>query len=136
MSLINNFPIKSYLSNPKLKREGQIINMTQHQVEEFIKCADDPIYFIEHYMKVVTLDRGLVQIKLYDYQRDVVNACHLDRKVVMKYPRQSGKCHDKSTKYRLRNKKTGIVVEMTAEQFHVYQSICRLVEELKNEEIK
>lgn len=83
--------IKSYLSNPRLKREGQQVALSQEQLESYIKCANDPTYFLENYMKVVTLDRGLVQISLYPYQKDIINACHNERKVVMKMTRQSGK---------------------------------------------
>ena len=83
--------IKSYLSNPRLKREGQQVSLSQQQVEEYIRCANNPVYFIEHYMKVVTLDKGLVQISLYDYQKDIIDSCHNERKVVMKMTRQSGK---------------------------------------------
>lgn len=83
--------IKSYLSNPRLKREGQQVALSQQQVEDYIRCANDPVYFLENYMKVVTLDKGLVQISLYDYQKDIVDACHNERKVAMKMTRQSGK---------------------------------------------
>jgi hypothetical protein len=83
--------IKSYLSNPRLKREGQQVSLTQEQLESYIKCANDPIYFLENYMKVVTIDRGLVQISLYPYQKDIVESCHNERKVAMKMTRQSGK---------------------------------------------
>lgn len=83
--------IKSYLSNPRLKREGQQVALSQEQLESYIKCANDPVYFLENYMKVVTLDRGLVQISLYPYQKDIIDSCHNERKVAMKMTRQSGK---------------------------------------------
>ena len=41
--------IKSYLSNPRLKREGQQVALTQQQVEDYIRCANDPVYFRELY---------------------------------------------------------------------------------------
>ena len=37
----------NYLGNPLLKRSNVPIDFTTEQVEEFIKCADDPIYFMD-----------------------------------------------------------------------------------------
>lgn len=64
--------IKGYRGNPKLKRVGEEIAFTQDQVEEYLKCKDDPFYFIENYCKIITLDKGLQQMTLFDYQRDII----------------------------------------------------------------
>ena len=48
------------------------------------------MYFIENYIKIVSLDEGLVQFKPYDFQ-NILNAVHKDRFVICKMPRQSGK---------------------------------------------
>ena len=87
----NNNPSKSYLGNPNLKGPGVKIEFTKEQVEEYVKCANDPIYFIKHYIKIVTLDKGLVPFELYDYQEDIVSKIHNNRYVIAKLPRQSGK---------------------------------------------
>ena len=44
---------KSYLGNSLLKASGVPLNFTKDQIEEYLKCADDPIYFIESYCKIV-----------------------------------------------------------------------------------
>ena len=80
-----------YLGNPNLKPEGVQIDFTEEQVKEYMKCAKDPIYFIEKYIKVVSLDKGLVPFDLYDYQKDIVDKVHNNRFVIAKLPRQSGK---------------------------------------------
>lgn len=80
-----------YLGNPNLKQEGIEIEFTKEQVAEYIKCSQDPEYFIEKYIKVVSLDEGLVPFNLYDYQKNIVKTVHNNRFVIAKLPRQSGK---------------------------------------------
>ena len=80
-----------YLGNANLKPAGIGIEFTKDQVQEYMKCAQDPIYFIKKYVKVVSLDEGLVPFNLYDYQEEIVNAVHNNRFVISKLPRQSGK---------------------------------------------
>mgnify|MGYP003666317350 FL=1 len=63
---------KGYLGNINLKEAGVNIQFTEDQVKEYIKCSQDPIYFIQKYIKVVSLDEGLVPFNLYDYQKDIV----------------------------------------------------------------
>lgn len=82
---------KSYLGNPNLKGPGVKIEFTKEQVEEYVKCANDPVYFIKNYIKIVTLDKGLVPFELYDYQEDMVRKFHDNRYIIAKLPRQSGK---------------------------------------------
>ncbi len=80
-----------YRSNPLLKREGVNIEYTQEQLEEYIKCSKDPIYFIENYMTVVHVDKGVVPFKLYDFQKEMIHAMHENRHTIMLAPRQCGK---------------------------------------------
>jgi hypothetical protein len=82
---------QGYLGNENLKAEGVNIEFTPEQVKEYIKCAQDPAYFIKKYIKVVSLDKGLVPFDLYDYQKEIVQEVHNNRFVICKLPRQSGK---------------------------------------------
>jgi len=82
---------KGYLGNKQLKEAGVDIEFTEEQVVEYMKCAKDPVYFIEKYIKVVSLDEGLVPFKLYDFQEDMVQTVHENRFTIAKLPRQSGK---------------------------------------------
>lgn len=82
---------KNYLGNPNLKASDVQINWTKEQVEEYTKCARDPIYFIQNYVKIVSLDKGLVPFELYDFQEEMVRTVHSNRFVIAKLPRQSGK---------------------------------------------
>ena len=56
-----------------------------------MKCAKDPIYFIKNYVRIVSLDEGLVPFEMYDFQEDIVNKVHNNRFVIAKLPRQTGK---------------------------------------------
>jgi hypothetical protein len=82
---------KSYLGNANLKASGVPLNFTKDEIEEYLKCADDPIYFIESYCKIVTLDHGLQPFKLYDCQKNKVKVIHENRKVILMEGRQQGK---------------------------------------------
>lgn len=60
---------EAYLGNQNLKRSNVKHAWTQEQVQEWMKCAKDPVYFIEEYIKIVNVDKGLVNFDLYDYQK-------------------------------------------------------------------
>ena len=80
-----------YLGNPNLKKANVAQEWTKEEVEEYAKCMKDPIYFIQHYIKIVSLDEGLVPFKLYDFQKEMVGTFHNNRFTICKLPRQSGK---------------------------------------------
>lgn len=83
--------VKQYLGNANLKAAGVPLNFTKEQIEEYLKCASDPIYFIEAHCKIVTLDYGLQPFKLYECQKNKVNVIHNNRKVILMEGRQQGK---------------------------------------------
>ena len=83
--------LKNYLGNPNLKRINMQLNLTEEQVREYVKCSQDPTYFIENYVKIITLDKGFVQIDLYPFQKEVVNDINQNRRVIVKAGRQVGK---------------------------------------------
>ena len=80
-----------YLGNPNLKRANVNTNFSPEEVQEFIKCSNDPVYFIRSFIKIVNLDQGIVGFDLYDFQEDMVNRFHENRFNIAKLPRQSGK---------------------------------------------
>jgi hypothetical protein len=82
---------EQYLGNPNLKKAHTKSRFTKKQVEEVMKCMDDPKYFIENYLKIVTIDKGLVPFEMYDFQREMVDKFHENRFTICKLPRQSGK---------------------------------------------
>ena len=69
----------AYLGNPNLKKVNTPVEFTKENILEFQKCAEDPIYFMETYMKIVSLDEGLVPFKMYDFQKHIVKTIHDNR---------------------------------------------------------
>ena len=80
-----------YLGNPNLKKANVAQEFTQEQIEEFMRCAADPVYFAKTYMKIVSLDEGLVQFSPYDFQEKLIKNFHENRFNICKMPRQTGK---------------------------------------------
>ena len=80
-----------YLGNPLLKKANVQQEFTQEQIEEFMKCAGDPIYFAKNYIKIVSLDEGLTQFNPYDFQEKLIKRFHENRFNICKMPRQTGK---------------------------------------------
>jgi hypothetical protein len=80
-----------YLGNPNLKKANTPISFTKDQVGEFIKCKDDPVYFAKNYVKIISLDEGLVPFEMYDFQEKLIENFHNHRFNIAKLPRQTGK---------------------------------------------
>jgi hypothetical protein len=80
-----------YNSNANLKGANVPVAWTADQVQEYMKCAADPIYFIDNYCYIVTLDHGIQPFKLYDCQIEKVKTIHENRKVILMEGRQQGK---------------------------------------------
>ena len=83
--------IDAYLGNPNLKKINTDVEYTKEQIVEYQKCSTNPIYFMEKYIKIVSLDEGLVPFTMYDFQKKIVNTIHDNRFTICKLPRQSGK---------------------------------------------
>jgi len=80
-----------YLGNPNLKKANVQQEFTQEQILEFYACRNDPIYFAEQYVKIVSLDEGLTAFKPYHFQKKLIKNFHESRFNICKMPRQTGK---------------------------------------------
>lgn len=80
-----------YLGNPLVKRDGVAQNFTAHEIDEYVKCMHDPAYFAETYMKVISVDKGLVPFNLYPYQKEMFKHFNENRFNIVLACRQSGK---------------------------------------------
>jgi len=105
--------VVNFRSNPLLKRAGVKYHFTKKQIGEYLKCKEDPIYFIKNYVKIVSLDEGVVLFNLRPYQEKMITTIHENRRVVGRICRQAGKCFHINTPIRLRNKVTGDIIETT-----------------------
>jgi hypothetical protein len=82
---------EQYLGNPNLKKANTPIEFTEEQIIEFLKCKEDPVYFARNYIKIVSLDHGLVPFKMYPFQEKLISRFHENRFNICKMPRQTGK---------------------------------------------
>ena len=80
-----------YLGNPLLKKANTPIEFTEEQIIEFLKCKEDPVYFARNYIKIVSLDHGLVPFEMYPFQEKLIENFHKNRFNICKMPRQTGK---------------------------------------------
>ena len=81
----------TYLGNPNLKKANVQQEWTKKELLEYSKCMEDPLYFIQNYVKIISLDEGLVPFKMYPFQKEMVGTFHSNRFTICKLPRQSGK---------------------------------------------
>src|SRR6056300_931386 len=80
-----------YLGNPNLKKANTPLEFTKEQIKEYIKCKQDPVYFAQNYVKIVSLDEGLVPFDMYKFQKKLIRNFHNHRFNICKMPRQTGK---------------------------------------------
>jgi len=80
-----------YLGNINVKKDGVQQEWTEHQVREYAKCMSDPAYFAKNYVKIISLDKGLVNFNLYPYQEKMFDHFNSNRFSIVLACRQSGK---------------------------------------------
>ena len=108
----------NYLSNPLLKKAGVEIDFTEEQITQYVKCKKDPVYFANNFMKVVSLDKGLVNMQLYDYQKKLIKTFDKNRFTIVKFPRQSGKCVIGDSMITIKHKETGEIKKVEIGEFY------------------
>jgi Terminase large subunit, T4likevirus-type, N-terminal/Terminase RNaseH-like domain len=82
---------ENYLGNQNLKRSGVTLGWNAEQIQEYVKCANDPVYFIKNYIKIVSIDKGLINFDIWPFQEEMVKTIVDHRFVICKMPRQVGK---------------------------------------------
>lgn len=82
---------EGYLGNNLVKRSGIEHQYTEEELQEYLKCSENPVYFIETYCQVISLDEGLVPFKLRGYQSKLIEHYNENRFNVVLASRQSGK---------------------------------------------
>ena len=106
-----------YKNDPLLPAAGSTYDYTEDDILEIQKCYNDPIYFVETYVKIISLNGGLVDFKPYDYQKKMIQLFADNRYCLGLSSRQSGKCCFKTTEIKLRNK-SGKEYTLTCETFY------------------
>ena len=103
----------AYNGNLNVKKDGVNIDFTAEQVAEYVKCMNDPCYFICNYVKIISLDDGLVYFKLRGYQEKLIKHITENKFTALLSGRQSGKCGHINTIVTIRNKTTGLIEKIT-----------------------
>lgn len=83
--------IHFYKNNQMIASSDYVHKYSKHELEEFNKCFNDVTYFIETYVKIVTLDNGLQSFTLYDYQHEMIETYSKNRFSISMTGRQMGK---------------------------------------------
>jgi hypothetical protein len=82
---------KTFYLNPKIKKTNLKEEYSSEQIQEYVKCSKDPIYFIENYYKIISLDSGLIPLSLRGYQKDLVLSLWENRFSIILAARQAAK---------------------------------------------
>lgn len=64
----------SFNGDPTIRGKGEAVRYTKYELEEYIKCSTDILYFAEKYFYILTLDEGKILIPLWDFQKQVLKA--------------------------------------------------------------
>jgi hypothetical protein len=80
-----------YKGNVLLKKTNQNIEWTPELLQEYVKCQNDPVYFTENYMKIISINEGLTSFHMYEYQKDMVKSFKDNRYTIVTTARQAGK---------------------------------------------
>lgn len=111
-----------FKGNCDLRAEGETVEMTLEQQQEWFKCANDPLYFSQNYFNIITSDSSIQLFNPYEYQKKTMKVILRDDKItphtIIMWPRQMGKCVYKDTKITIRNKKIENIENITIENFH------------------
>ena len=83
--------VKGYLGNQNLKQASEEVEYSENNILEYARCMKDPVYFIKTYVKIISLDEGLIPFRLFDYQIRFIQSLHNNRRIIGLFPRQMGK---------------------------------------------
>lgn len=106
-----------------IKKPYQTEAFTTTQAKEMLKCAQDPIYFCENYVKVQNPKYGAVPFVMYDYQKEAISLMRSPRAVLLQ-ARQTGKCVEYDTLIKIKSP-LGVEYEMKIGDFYNWLAYCR-----------
>jgi len=104
-----------YEGNKNLKKAAVQLPYSQEHIEEYIKCKNDVFYFAEKYYHIRDLDKGIIKIKLRDYQKTMLSSFIDNRNTIVNATRQ---CVVGQTKINLRNKETGEIISLKIQELY------------------
>lgn len=81
-----------YENNTKLLKGDLVFERTDAEIQEWLKCKNDIIYFVEKYCQLMTPE-GIKHVKLRDYQKNYLRHLEKHRLSIYLACRQCGKCN-------------------------------------------
>lgn len=84
-------PPKNATELDVVKRPHSKTDFSEQNLLDLMLCLEDPLHFIENFVRIQHPIRGAVPFKLYPYQVDLINAFHFHRFVIGLCGRQMGK---------------------------------------------
>lgn len=89
--VLKRFQNPYFSSEIGLRKSGITFKMTEDEIQEYIKCKLDIHYFAEKYCRIKTEDGSIQNIKLRDYQKEILNLYTNNRFSILMGSRQIGK---------------------------------------------
>jgi phage terminase large subunit-like protein len=80
-----------YQKNEQILNKKDKPEYTLMQKLEYIKCMRDCSYFTQKYIKIISIDDGVIPFNLYDYQHELLKKYQDNRFVITLQARQTGK---------------------------------------------
>lgn len=80
-----------YNGNCNIRKAQRTFEYTDLQKLEYIKCLRDIVYFTKKYIKIISVDDGVIPFMLYDYQEELLRLFQKSRFTIACQCRQSGK---------------------------------------------
>lgn len=111
-------PNEKYNGSPFLKKAGVQLHFSEDHIREIIKCKNDVIYFVQNYVKIISMDEGLVKFDVYGFQERMLRNFTGQRHNICLLPRQMGKCVSGDTQITVKNKKTGKIETIDINKFY------------------
>ena len=88
---LSESPFIKVVKDAKLRKANIPFKYTPDEMEILSMCMDDKYFFCDNFAKLKDGDKGWVNIKLRDYQRDLLRRYDENRWNIILFPRQSGK---------------------------------------------
>lgn len=86
-----------YKNQVNILKSGSTFEYSDLQKLEYIKCMRDVVYFTKKYVKIISIDDGLIPFDPYDYQEELLSMFQKNRFVIAMQARQTGKMIDINT---------------------------------------
>jgi hypothetical protein len=62
-------PSQGYNGNPNLPLPNEDYTLDANELAEYVKCLNDPVYFIANYVKITQVDQGIIKFEPWEFQK-------------------------------------------------------------------